>query len=149
MANEFLSFYTGQRQSQQHPPSCDKAIPWANNTDCPRSGTSAVSPPETKPQQGRISPNTSCRLKCLFYPYGILNLKLFGPDSQLCPCLHAGVMPQISVGLLPLHICRRGSASRTIVGFKVTWLSVVLMSQYRVTAISYPPRVWLRFKNPK
>lgn len=145
MANEFLSFHAGQRQTQQHLPSCDKAIPWCNNTDCPQSGTSAFSPPKPKPQKGLISPHTSC----LFYYYGILTLKLFGHDTQICPGMHTGVNPPISVGLLLLHICTSSSTNRAIVGFKFTWLSFILMSQYRVTAISYPPRVWLCFKNPK
>lgn len=115
-------------------------------TDC---WTSEVSPPERKLQKGRTSPNIFCRLKCLFYSCAILKLKQFGPDSQICPDVHAGVMPQISVGLLLLHICTSGSTNRTIIGLKFTWFSFTLMSQYRVTAISYPPRVWLCFKNPK
>lgn len=124
--------------------------PFLYTIDCPQS--SAVSPHETRPQKGHISPNTSCRLKCLFFfffSYTILIQKIFGPDSQISPGLHAGVTPEISVGLLLLHICTSASTNRTIVSFKFTWLSFILMSQYRVTAISYPPRAWLRFKNPK
>lgn len=116
---------------------------------CPQSGAWAVSPPETKSQKVWIFPHTSCRLKYLFYSYYTLNLKLFRPDSQVYPGIHKGVTAHTSVGSLLLHICTSSSTNRTTVGFEFTWLSFILMSQYRVTAISYPPRVWLCFKNPK
>lgn len=123
--------------------------PLPDATVCPPRGTGAVSPPETKSQKLWIFPHTSHRFKRLFYSYYILNLKLFGPDSHAYPGVHKGVRAEISVGSLLLHICKSSSTNRTTVGFEFTWLSFILMSQYRVTAISYPPRVWLCFKNPK
>ena len=104
---------------------------------------------ETKLQKGHISPNTSCRLKCSFSSYSILKLKLFGPDAEVCPGMHTGVTPRTSGGSLLLHVHTSSSANRTLGGWKFTWLSFILMSQYRVAAHSHPPRVWLCFKNPK
>lgn len=148
VAYQFLSFYRGQGQAQQHLLFCAKATPWFN-TVCPPRGTWAVPPPETKSQKVWSFPHSFCGLKCLFYSYYILNLELFGPRSQVYPGVHKGETAQISMGLLLLHICTGSSTNRTTVGFEFTWLSFILMSQYRVTAISYPPRVWLCFKNPK